>query len=90
MPAASSAYVFNGSNPGSTPPYTTGATEPGQCTFAQPGAGGAVYPYLYVDGLAQNYWVDIEPTPLPTGGPRVHGLHVGHVRQPGTSGSIPS
>ena len=21
------------------------------------------YPYLYVDGLAQNYWIDIEATP---------------------------
>ena len=63
LSTASLAYIFNGSNPGSTPPYTTGSTEPGQCTFAQSGTN--IYPYLYVDGLAQNYWLDVEVTPTP-------------------------
>lgn len=59
---ASSAYKYNGDGAGNNPPYSTGtgAQEPGQATFA---VGGPQYPYLYVDGLAQNYWVDIEVTP---------------------------
>lgn len=61
LSTASLAYIFNGSNPGSTPPYTTGSTERGQCTFQQTDAN--VYPPLYVDGLAQNYWLDVEVTP---------------------------
>jgi hypothetical protein len=61
LSAASLAYVYNGSSPGSTPPFTTGVTERGQCTFAQGPPGQ--YPYLYVDGLAQNYWTDLEVTP---------------------------
>ena len=63
LSTASLAYIFNGSNPGSTPPYTTGSTERGQCTFQQTGTN--VYPPLYVDGLAQNYWLDVEVTPAP-------------------------
>jgi hypothetical protein len=35
--------------------------EPGQCTFAV--GPPNQYPDLYVDGLAQNYWVDAEVTP---------------------------
>jgi hypothetical protein len=35
--------------------------EPGQCTFAV--GPPNQYPDLYVDGLAQNYWVDVEVTP---------------------------
>lgn len=61
---ASLAYVYNG-NAGGNPPYSTGATEPGVSTFSQ---GSDVYPYLYVDGLAQNYWVDMEVTPVPVSG----------------------
>ncbi|HEX5494523.1 MAG TPA: hypothetical protein VFX70_08140 [Mycobacteriales bacterium] len=64
---ASPAYVFDGSGGGNTPPFSdgSGTTEPGQCTFAQPtvAPGTDQYPYLYVDSLAQNYWVDIEVTP---------------------------
>jgi hypothetical protein len=63
---AATAYVFDGSLPGSTPPLTNGSQEPGQATFCMPPASG--YPYLYVDGLAQNYWVDLEATPRPGGG----------------------
>ena len=35
--------------------------EPGQCVFAV--GPPNQYPNLYVDGLAQNYWVDMEVTP---------------------------
>ena len=35
--------------------------EPGQSTFAV--GPPDQYPHLYVDGLAQNYWVDPEVTP---------------------------
>jgi hypothetical protein len=62
LSTASLAYQFAGSSPGSTPPYTNGTTEAGQSTFAN--GTGDVYPYLYVDGLAQNYWLDIEVTPV--------------------------
>lgn len=66
LSGASTAYEFNGANPGTNPPFTNGLTEPGQCTFANgPGSGGDVYPPLYVDGLAQNYWLDVEVTPVP-------------------------
>jgi hypothetical protein len=41
--------------------YQGSGQEPGQSTFA---AGPPDrYPHLYVDGLAQNYWVDLEVTP---------------------------
>ena len=41
--------------------YQGSGTEPGQCTFAV--GPPDQYPDLYVDGLAQNYWVDAEVTP---------------------------
>lgn len=63
LSASSLAYVFNGSAPGSTPPYTTGTTEAGQSTFVN--GTGDTYPYLYVDGLAQAYFIDAEVTPAP-------------------------
>jgi hypothetical protein len=67
LAAASQAYNFVGAGAGNTPPYSdnTGATERGQCTFYQPvtAPGSDQWPYLYVDGLAQNYWVDVEVTP---------------------------
>jgi hypothetical protein len=62
LATASAAYNFVGANGGSTPPFTDGTILPGQCTFAQSGTN--IYPYLYVTGLAQNYWVDVEVTPV--------------------------
>jgi hypothetical protein len=41
--------------------YQGSGQEPGQCTFAV--GPPDQYPDLYVDGLAQNYWVDVEVTP---------------------------
>ena len=41
--------------------YQGSGQEPGQCTFAV--GPPNQYPDLYVDGLAQNYWVDAEVTP---------------------------
>jgi hypothetical protein len=41
--------------------YRGSGQEPGQCTFAV--GPPNQYPDLYVDGLAQNYWVDAEVTP---------------------------
>lgn len=64
LASASPAYEYNG-NAGGTPPYSNGTAEPGQSTFAQ---SSDVYPYLYVDGLAQNYWADMEVTPVPVSG----------------------
>lgn len=42
--------------------YRGSGQEPGQCTFAI--GPPNQYPDLYVDGLAQNYWVDTEVTPV--------------------------
>lgn len=41
--------------------YQGSGQEPGQSTFAV--GPPNQYPNLYVDGLAQNYWVDLEVTP---------------------------
>ncbi len=59
---ASAAYIYDSNGSGNSPPYSngSGSTEAGQNTFA---VTGPRYPYLYVDGLAQNYWVDLEVTP---------------------------
>jgi hypothetical protein len=67
LSAASLAYINNNDGAQNTPPYSTpnGSREPGQCTFA---IGGPQYPYLYVDGKAQNYWIDLEVTPGGVGG----------------------
>lgn len=77
LAAASLAFIFDGAAGGSVPPFTTGVTERGQCTFAQPtvAPGPDQYPYLYVDGLAQNYWVDlgVSLAPPPGGGGRALG-----------------
>lgn len=48
-----------GASPASV--YQGSGTEPGQCTFAV--GPPDQYPDLYVDGLAQNYWVDAEVRP---------------------------
>lgn len=68
LSSASLAYVFNGAGGGNNPPFSdgSGTTERGQCTFSQPvsAPGPDQYPYLYVDGLAQNYWLDMEVTPV--------------------------
>lgn len=64
LSTASLAYKFFAGNAGATPPFSDGTTtEPGQCTFVN--GTGDTYPYLYVDGLAQNYWLDVEITPVP-------------------------
>jgi hypothetical protein len=46
--------------------YQKSGQEPGQCVFAV--GPPNQYPNEYVDGLAQNYWVDMEVTPA-TGAP---------------------
>lgn len=61
LSAASTAWEYDGSAAGSTPPWTNGSQEAGQSTFAV--GPPDQYPYLYVDGLAQNYWIDMEVTP---------------------------
>ncbi|HUB93253.1 MAG TPA: DUF4082 domain-containing protein [Verrucomicrobiae bacterium] len=62
---ASMAYEYGGAS-NSTPPYSNGSQEPGQAIFAM--GPPNQFPYLYVDGLFQNYWVDLEVTPLTGGG----------------------
>jgi hypothetical protein len=65
-PHASTVYEW-ANNPASVPPFSSGLQEPGQSVFAQ--GPPNQFPYLYVDGLFQNYWVDLEVIPLP--GPAV-------------------
>lgn len=68
---ASQCWEYNASDSGATPPYSNGTQEPGQCPFGQLPGGGLTFPQLYVDGLAQQYWVELEVTPGPlvaTGG----------------------
>jgi hypothetical protein len=68
-PAASNCYVFNGEEAG-TPPWSNGSQMAGQSSFAMPPGNG--YPSLYVtdgipsgnDAFTQNYWVDMEVTPV--------------------------
>jgi len=64
LSAASAAYPYDANGGSQNPPWTdgSGTTEPGQSTFAV--GPPDQYPYLYVDGLAQNYWIDIEATPV--------------------------
>lgn len=56
------AWIFNSGDGGATPPFSSGVQEKGQNTFSQnPVAGSPItYPFLYVDGLFQNYLVDVE------------------------------
>jgi hypothetical protein len=56
LAGASTAQIYQGSG-----------QEPGQCTFAV--GPPNQYPDLYVDGIAQNYWVDAEVTPVGSGPP---------------------
>lgn len=74
LSAASLAYNYNG-NAGGTPPFSDGTTLAGQPTFA---IGGSIaYPYLFapvstpVAGSTQNYWIDVEVTPVPDSQPVV-------------------
>ena len=59
LSGASTAWEYDGSAGG--PRWTNGIQEPGQSTFAI--GPPNQYPYLYVDGLAQNYWIDMEVAP---------------------------
>jgi hypothetical protein len=63
LAAASDCWEYNASDSGATPPYSNGTQEPGQSPFGQLPAGLITFPQLYADGLAQNYWVDLEVTP---------------------------
>ena len=66
---ASTAFNYNGSDAGSTPPFTDGTTLAGQSTFEQ--STTEIYPALFAPvatptaGSTQNYWVDVEVTPSP-------------------------
>lgn len=70
--AATTAYLFNPTFPGATPPFTDGSQEPSQGTFSQ----ALGYPYMAVDfnhsgppgAIAENFFVDLEVTPAPLSG----------------------
>lgn len=73
---AQNAYVYQGANPGSTPPFTDGHTqEPSNGTFAP---STFIYPYAAVDfnisigspagAIAEWFGVDMEFTPVPGSG----------------------
>lgn len=73
--AAAAGYVFGGAGT-DTPPWSSGGTAAphAQPPFCEPSAaGGAVgFPQLYAvvsTDQTQNYWVDLEVTPVPAGAP---------------------
>jgi hypothetical protein len=75
LASASQCWEYNSSDGGATPPFSNGTQEAGQSPFSQTvGAGSATNPNLYVDGLAQNYYVDMEVTPPPYVPPSSGGL----------------
>ena len=68
QPNAASGYLYNGSAPGATPPYSSGTVISAQPVFGQLPSGLVDFPQLYAPNsgtTTQNYWVDIELTPVP-------------------------
>jgi hypothetical protein len=67
LAGASTAYTYDGSAGGATPPFQNGTTQAGQPTFSQ--GPPDRYPYLFAPvaspsaGSTQVYWVDVEVTP---------------------------
>lgn len=82
---SSAAYEYGGPV-GATPPYSQGGVSHGQPTFSQPGTGITMptYPYLWAPVNAdtdpgnnihtQNYWVDLEATPVSNSGLLITGF----------------
>lgn len=67
LASASSGFLYNASLPGNTPPYGTTAHN-AQGVFGQTPGGTDIFPQLWAPGTAgvsQNYWADMEVTPLP-------------------------
>jgi hypothetical protein len=74
QPSATSGWTYNASAPGATPPYSSGVAINAQPPFGQLPGGGVDFPQLYAavgagTNQSQNYWVDLEVTPLPTVAP---------------------
>ena len=70
QPDAASGYTYNASDSGSTPPYTNGVAISAQPPFGQTPGGTVIFPQLYAPvgaetNQTQNYWVDLEVTPVP-------------------------
>lgn len=70
QPSAALGYNYSAGTPGSTPPYTDGTRISAQPPFGQDPGGGTRFPQLYAPvggslNQSQNYWVDLEVTPLP-------------------------
>jgi hypothetical protein len=70
QPGASSGFVYNASDSGATPPYSSGTVIAAQSVFGQTPGGSEVFPQLYApvggsSNESQNYWVDLEVTPGP-------------------------
>jgi hypothetical protein len=75
--SAPDAWNYNAADSGSTPPYTDGTQRPGQSVFGQFPGGGDGYPQLVAYGesnVSQNYWVDIEVTPVSPSGLLMAGI----------------
>ena len=74
QPSAQSGWLYNSGAPGATPPYSSGTAINAQPVFGQLPSGLVDFPQLYAPNTGtttQNYWVDLEVTPLPVsaGGP---------------------
>lgn len=70
LSSASSGWEYNAADSGASPPYSNGTATPAQGVFGLLPSGGDTYPQLYAtggSGQSQNYWTDIEVTPLASG-----------------------
>lgn len=73
QPDASSGFTYNAGNSGAAPPYSSGTAINAQPPFGQTPGGTEIFPQLYAPvgagtNQSQNYWVDLEVTPLFTAG----------------------
>ena len=57
---AAPCYEYDTGSTDNEPPFTGMSAEAGQSVFAN---STDIFPNLYVDGLYQNYWIDVEVTP---------------------------
>lgn len=64
---ASAGYSYNSNAPAASPPYSSGAVSHAQPPFGQLPSGAVDFPQLFAvvnSNQTQNYWVDLEVTPL--------------------------
>jgi hypothetical protein len=70
--SSSGGYQYDASAPSASPPYSSGTVLHAQPVFGMLLSGAADFPQLFApgntSGKTQNYWVDLEVTPVPAAG----------------------